>query len=328
MSKKVRPMRAYAAPLYPTSSEICCADVSRVPVRWRGLKAVASTLGAAAMSLKALALEAQDAAKPVAAAPVVSVPNVEKSAERDDAESPATEVCPLPAKEIAGEGAGSFGCIAMNPPVTLSEDEALDIIEREFAKRGLNLKDCATLDGVEMPDVDWLDKLLPEEVENIYDNLFEKDAEAPKIPHAKKRCLLDFGTTDGNLLVEYVSVSDQQLWVWNPWEYSSVYAVRTRKAAEEIVKGLSARTTGKPVTVGVFYDPCATVPEDWRPTLPEGVKPGTPEADDAMWDQRRASGEAVARAKLVAQIEHFFEYLASRGKMPKAGVDAPDASSH
>ena len=50
--------------------------------------------------------------------------------------------------------------------------------------------------------------------------------------------------------------------------------------------------------------------------MPEGVKPGTQEAYDSRWKQRKAVGKAIAREKLVAQIEHFFEYLGKRGAAP------------
>ena len=156
-SNVVKPLRAYRAPAYPTGAEIGRVDLSRVPARWQGLKAVASTLGAAAMSLKALALEAQEAVKPVSAVPVVSVPDAE--APKAVAQEPATEVCPLPAKEIAGDGAGAFGCVAMNPPVILPEGEALDIIEKEFAKRGLTLEDCPVVEGADAPKKGWLKTL-------------------------------------------------------------------------------------------------------------------------------------------------------------------------
>jgi len=306
ISSHAHPMRAYASPKYPTGAEIGETDLSRAPARWQGLKAVASTLGAAAMSLKALALEAQEAAKPDQAAPVVAVPDAKEAAESEEAKVSATEVCPLPAKEIAGDGEGAFGCVAMNPPVILPEGEALDIIEKEFAKRGIKLVDCPVVDGAEVPQKGWEKNLSRKDK----DEIFSEERKLPAIPRERRRLMLDFGTEFGTLAVEYVSRYDQYDWIFNPWWYSTVSVVSTRKAAEEMVRCLRTRTDGKPLTVGVFYDPCASVPKDWKPAIPEGVKTGTQDEYDSMWRQRDAAGKAIARKLLLAQIEHFFEYLA------------------
>ena len=150
-SNVVKPLRAYRAPAYPTGAEIGRVDLSRVPARWQGLKAVASTLGAAAMSLKALALEADAVVPSVPATPLAVVPDAE--APKETTARPVTEVCPLPAKEIAGDGAGAFGCVAMNPPHILPEGEALDFIAREFAKRGVVLRDCPVFDSCDKIEV-------------------------------------------------------------------------------------------------------------------------------------------------------------------------------
>ena len=305
MNKKVRPLRAYAAPAYPTSVEIDRADLSRVPVRWRRLRTVASTLGAAAMSLRALALEAQEAPKPMASAPVVAVPDAKTP--KETTARPVTEVCPLPAKEIAGDGAGAFGCMAMNPPHILPEGEALDFIAREFAKRGVVLRDCPVLEDVEMPVREW--KPTREEYEEA-----SKEAESVgasvRAPRERRRMMLDFGTADGRLMVEYVSSSDERQWNFDPLRGAfTAWGYDMRGAAEDVVKGLRARTEGRPVTVGVFYDPCVRLPKGWKPTYPEGMTEDDRGAWEVEWKQRCAKGAELAREKLIAQIEHFFKYL-------------------
>ena len=47
---------------------------------------------------------------------------------------------------------------------------------------------------------------------------------------------------------------------------SSFNVYDTRAAATNAVNAISARKGGEPVTVGVFYDPFAYVPEDWKPS--------------------------------------------------------------
>lgn len=306
-SKQVKPLRRYPEPAYPTGAEIGSADLSRVPVRWRGLKAVASTLGAAAMSLKTLALDAQEAPKPVAAAPVVAVPDAEKPQAKT--ETPVTEVCPLPAAAIAGDGEGAFGCVAMNPPVILPEGEALDIIEKEFAKRGLTLVDCPVVEGVEVPKKGWVKALSPNERRAIDERQW-KGVLLEKPLRERRRVMLDFATADGAVAVEYVSWGDERNWVYHPELGSTVSAVQTRLGAMDMVRALQTRTEGKPMKIGVFYDPCASLPEDWKPILPEGMAKDDLKRWEIRWRQREEKGAELAREKLIAQIEHFFAFLA------------------
>lgn len=301
----VKPLRTYGAPAYPTIEEIGRVDLSRVPSRWNGLKVVASTLGAAAMGLKALALEASEAVKSVASAPVAAVPDAK--APKEVKSAVVTDVCPLPAKEIAGDGSGAFGCVAMNPPVILPEGEALDLIEKEFAKRGIKLTDGHVLEDVEMIKKGW--KISRKE----WDGLLYGKIKEVKPQREKRRLLVDLGTEDGSLLVEYVSDEDQWLWVYDPWEGSTLSRVTTRKAAEQMVEGLKKRTKGKSVKVAVFYDPCACVPEDFKPVIPEGTKPA--DAWSMKWDQKETKGKEIAREQLKAQIEAFFTGMAKHAAM-------------
>ena len=86
-----------------------------------------------------------------------------------------------------------------------------------------------------------------------------------------------------------------------------------------MVEGASARTEGEPVTVGVFYDPVASLPMarkkdgsiDWES---ERKKP------HLSWEECRAKGKAIAVEQLKAQIESFFRYLAKK--------NASHAASH
>ena len=91
MKATVTPKRSYSAPRYPTIHEIGAPDFARVPTRWRGIRALASTLGAAAMSLKSLALDAAAEPPPQAALPTAVAPD-DASAKRDEKrEAPATD---------------------------------------------------------------------------------------------------------------------------------------------------------------------------------------------------------------------------------------------
>ena len=316
MKATVTPKRSYSAPRYPTIHEIGAPDFARVPTRWRGIRALASTLGAAAMSLKSLALDAAAEPTPKTALPTDVAPD---AAARNDEkrEAPATDVCPLPPAALAGDGFGAFGCVAMNPPVMLPEAEALEIIEREFAKRGIELVDAPELDGVEAP-ISKLER--SREDRNLVANIIRRRAQGDEVRRKKRRWMLDLGTKDGKIMVEYISRADERVWVRDPREeagvWSSVSGCDIRRAAELAVKGFSARTEGSPVKIGVFYDPMASVPRGEMEKIYQDADPGLDWS--AKYELTEKRGRELAGKKLVAQIEAFFRHLAN----------APDSSSH
>ena len=318
---KVTPIKKYREPSYPTIAEIGSADLSRVPTRWQKLKTVATSLGAAAMTLKAISLEAAEATKPVAMPPVTVAPTTDQPAEQ--ARCPVTEVCPLPPTKLAGDGRGAFGCVAINPPIMLPEGEALDIIVAEFKKRGIELSD----DGVELKGV----KAPPrgkeaEKYKCTIDDLKKSDkkfrvsysstSKGALLPLVKRNWRADLGTKDGKIVVEYVSDNDEGVWNKSRLSeadnfYCSVSACDIRGAAERVVEGVSARTEGAPLTVGVFYDPMASLPMakkadgsiDWES---ENKKP------KLSWEEREAKCKELAVEQLKNQIEAFFTYLAKK----------------
>ena len=317
MNDEVRPLRKYKTPRYPTISEIGEADLSRIPARWSGVRVLTSTLGAVAMSLKSLAMDGDAESPKTPPAPTAVVPNAAKpSAEKREA--PVTDVCPLPPAALAGNGAGAFGCVAMNPPVMLPEAEALEIIEREFKKRGIDLVDAPEIDGVEAPVSELEEKQKnPHLVANILLRRKFGEEEIRK----KRKWMLDLGTKDGSMMVEYISRNDERCWLRDPERdgiYSSASDYSMRSAAELSVKGFSARTEGRPVKIGVFYDPMASAPKD---IVEKRIQAAGRELD---WREKSEiedkCGCELAEKKLVAQIEHFFDYMAKR--------NAPDAASH
>ena len=286
MSSKAKPLRAYCAPEYPTIDEIGRADLSRAPVRWARLKSVVASLGTVAMTMKALAQESAPAPAPTIQAPEGSEVKAEPVASEA---KPATDVCPLMPVAVAGEGRGAFGCISVNPPVMLSECEALDIIEREFAKRGIKLKDGPELDGVDLPSR----------------------------PGQRRPVMLDLGNAEGDVLVEFISLGDEKRWSDPPskdrFTWSSVKEWDLRAVAERARKVLAARTEGRPVTVGVLYDPTVYMPRE------SGAqhRAESPKEREERRNARRAAGRALAEKQLLAQLEGLFDHLAKQGKLPR-----------
>lgn len=320
MKDAVSPLRKYATPRYPTAGAIGKADLSRVPARWKGLHALASTIGAAALGLKTLALEAGDV--PMAPPhPVEAVPDA-KAPREAETKAPVTDVCPLPPAAIAGDGEGAFGCVAMNPPVILSEGDALEIIEREFKKRGIELVDAPELDGVEAP-VSKLER--EQENANLVVNRIRSRRAGQEMPRKKRNWVFDLGTRDGSLLIEFITASGCDSWVRDPMEGSTVGVSLPRRSAELAVEGFGKRTEGRPVNVAVFYEPLACVPYEECQKFEADAK------NNGGWRKysklKENRGRELAETCLVAQIEHFFDYLAKKGKL-SAKSNAPDASPH
>lgn len=287
----IKPLSRYACPAYPTIDEIGAADLSRPPARWARLKAVVASLGTVAMTMRAFA---QDAV-PSAPTTVAPTPKTVKDKPAEAAAQTVTDVCPLLPVAVAGEGRGGFGCVAVNPPVMLSEGEALEIIEREFAKRGIALRDCPELDGVDLPSR----------------------------PNGRRKVMFDFGNEQGDVLVEYVSADDVDLWK-EPSEclvHSTARCYDMREAATNAVAALSKRTTGRPVTVGVLYDPLVRPPDD-SGDRPKEKSDGSLDVTDYMARRRarREAGRALSEKRLKAQLEGFFAHLAKRGKLGAASL--------
>src|ERR1035438_3198523 len=104
---QVTPVRSRRAPQYPSQQYLAehLELLSIVPERWKSNPLVLRVL-ASVVSLT-FAAEAAHAQTPAPAA---------------------SHVAPL---FIHGEGRGAFGCVATNPPIFLSEDEAKQVIREE-----------------------------------------------------------------------------------------------------------------------------------------------------------------------------------------------------
>lgn len=284
----VRPMKKRNAPAYPTINGINQEDLSRAPQRWSRLKSVAASLGTIAMTMKAFA---QDATT-VAAAPSVqtSERTTTSCATQTKANQTVTDVCPLQPIAVAGEGRGGFGCLAMNPPVMLPECEALEIIDKAFAQRGISLTDCPELEGVSWPS-------------------------KPDRP----TLMIDLGNVEKGIYVDYVSYNDVDQWKDPPglngvFSGSSYHEFNLRQVAERACHVLSSRTQGRAVSVGVLYDPVVYVSNE---QYKAGDKMKTSEERSAYRKSCREAARNEAREKLIAQLESLFEHLAKRGKLPK-----------
>ena len=112
---QVKPVLSKAAPRYPTHDFLReHPELLRiVPERWRRNPFVLRVLAGVGCLLLA----------------------VQSAGAQEQANAPASRVAPL---FVHGEGRGAAGCVMVNPPVFLSEDEALQVIRHEAKKAGLD----------------------------------------------------------------------------------------------------------------------------------------------------------------------------------------------
>ncbi len=121
---QIKPVPGYGKPGYPIRTEVDARpEILRLlPKRWQANPTVVAALTAC--------IALANCGRIVAADTVTTVAPVFKH----------------------GDGAGSFGCVAINPPVFLSEDEARKVIVEEAKRAGIEFtRDGRTIAKIEIP---------------------------------------------------------------------------------------------------------------------------------------------------------------------------------
>lgn len=190
-----------------------------------------------------------------------------------------------------GEARGTFGCIAVNPPIFLSEDEARQVVIEEAGKAGINFQ----------PDVKTIEEI-PVVVKNRrvqYDG--ENEPEKKNI-----NLLLDGCEQKRGIAFEVVSSKDLRDLEMYELSSSTVYSEDLEQCASEIREGLVKKKPG--LTTGVFYCPGNAYPEGWYNSLPGDNKDW-----DAYRDKLRAEVSAKSKDQLRMQVKDFIKWLKAEG---------------
>jgi hypothetical protein len=243
---ELSPVARYTPPSYPTHDVLAAHPelLQALPLRWRtnpavltALSAVCLLLGHAARAEEATVEEVltftpatETVTQVVPIRPQVTTIRLTLGDQRP--------VAPLFAH---GEGRGSFGCIAVNPPVVLSEAEALQIVREEAKRFGITFPERHEIPGV-LPPV----------------RRFTTQAEVAPAPvkrplkldgwNAQRKIGFTFVSED-----EYADWGDALLGVGGSYIFSTAYSINTRDAALALRTRLDmVEPEGK---VGVFYDP-------------------------------------------------------------------------
>ena len=291
MAMTIKPMKSYKAPAYPTYGESRqdARLLERLPRRWGKGSPAASLIGTGIMIQIAGAGRGDDAQGNEAKAAIVERAGQERKTVADAARAlPVTRVAPILEEALANDGRGGFGCIAVSAPVFLSESEAIDLIEAELKKTGLEWKDIVTVDGLQVPEKDdWASR------GEMKKNQLQKLKTGPYT--------FDLGTADKSVVVKFLQMKDQAAWVGR--ESSTVQSFDLATLATQVGEAFRQRTDGKPVIIGLFFDPL-TYPEKGRLTRTRD-----------NYEQVEKETKERAREKLRLQVRHFAEYLKQEGEL-------------
>jgi hypothetical protein len=269
---RVRPVKRKPAPRYPTRDYLRehpeLLDV--VPERWRNNRLVLGVLGGAVFLMMAGDALAGD---------------------KRTQQNSAARVAPI---FNHGTGRGAFGCIAVNPPVFLTEEEARSVVADEAKKAGLTFApDALTIKNTLLPVTDQFGAM----------NFRDRKAQDSKPPVKVGDLVLDGYDKKHDVAYEFVSKSDFGSWERKDYKFSSsVSGYDMRGAAEAVQSGLNAAKP--PAYIGVFYEPLAKAP------LEDHERMRSSQID---WEKRTKAGRQVGEEMLREQVRDFIQWLKAQG---------------
>jgi len=230
---EVKPVGCYLAPSYPTQRILGGHPelLRLVPERWRRNRLVLTGLGLVCSLLVAPG-RAEAAGRPAIVGEEVA--------------TAAPVVAPL---FVHGDGIGGTGCVAVSPPVFLTEDEALHVIAGEARHAGL-LFEANARPAVAL-DITALSQWPPVSSEARPEGAASHSIPAPT---TTVRFTADLADRSRGISVEFISREDAYSWPDASPEGGSIHVTRAREVADRLGDGLSgSRESG---AFGTFYDPC------------------------------------------------------------------------
>jgi len=307
------PVRSYPEPAYPTRC-VLLADPGilqrHIPPSWRRLAGVGGIL---AFFLHAEVLAGET---PPPAAP-------------GDA---AVTVAPI---FRHGAGRGSFGCMAVAPPVFLSEEEALAVIGEELGRKGVVLSDRAAVwsDTRVAPRI--RERVLPAGVA-IANADNQGEVRLVEQPEHARPLALDAIDPGKGIAVEYLSHDDYdplggvhpsserlvhadqagEADLRSGWRSSSVRSYDFVEAASHLASTAAVHHEPGRRWLGVFYDPMARAGDFRGPPMPEGLDAAAKQTwRQQRWEDRTAAAKAVAVDELRLQVRDFIAWLEAQGAL-------------
>jgi len=289
---KLTAIKTYGDPRYPTSEILAQRpELLRVlPRRWHNTPLVLGTLAALLALIEQPTLRA-DEKSTVHTAPVF----------------------------VHGSGKGAFGCVAVSPPVFLTEADACEVIEEEARKAGVELSERGhKLSGVEIPITDPFAFLAEED---------QRNGKKPAKPTPTfQKGDLPLAGWNSKLRVGYKFLSSKDFEDWEIKDSSvncSVSEYNLLETAKRLQTGLQkGKETG---AVVVFYEPVGKpseslqrfkMPSDWQSLSKDekqALEKESIKADEAYWKAYKTSAKKAGAEELRSQVKDFIAWLKAQG---------------
>lgn len=325
---KIHPLRRYATPDYPSMATAQQVPdlLGRIPGRWQRSPGFSAMLGLVAGFTARVVLAGEPPAKGSDAKPQVQqAPATPRSAqpEAEDSHqvSRATSiVAPLLDEALKYDGRGAFGCVAINPPTFLSEDEAVELIRAELESAGLKLTEAVELGDVMAPAAGKGGLLdLSDESDDEKSGPGKARAKGRDYSRGRPAKLrpgeftFDLADTHRQVFVEYLSVQDHG--EWEGRSASTVSSYDFPALARRVTEAFGKRKAEKATVFGVFFDPLARA-EVPSPEV-SGLSPAQQRLAYAEYQKairrERAKLDDKAKEKLRKQVQHFVAFLRQEG---------------
>lgn len=268
---KIQPVTSSKPPAYPPQDWLVSHPelLSRfAPRRWLRHKAVWSALSAFVLAGLANCKSRTDA-RPSADEPVA----LDSAHPAQEERTPSTHRCRVAPIFAHGNGAGSTGCMAMSPPVYLSELEAMRIIREEFAKERI------ALDTENVPSFPLK-----------RNGGFERDKDSIDLDDCSPKVLWADGYVPGKkLLIKYVASEDARKLSAHPMGDGIETRIGAERLREELLRDDEYNTA-------IFYDPMPHSHLFDRDTPKGGLSP-----------------QDSSRVLLLAQVRDFIAWAKKEG---------------
>lgn len=345
---KIKPVAKAAPSPIPTAAEAAADPSLLAPAVRRGPRGAGALLGAGLLGgLFAPAAVGADGAAPPPEVPVLDASraaDAEAAARAEEArEAVATVVAPILQKALDEEGRGAYGCLVIDPPVFLTETEALNLIEQEFAKAGTPLLPAHVLGERALLPADRSGLTARDRKEIATEGQMRVTewgdrhphwADAPSWTSSGHKWIFDFATEDGSLLVEYLSESDQlrveieKTTHINPdgsitYECSSVSDCDFPQLAAELRERFVSRPSGTPATVALFFDPLVSHAiwdgrrQQHDPSPGSSIATLSEEERTSLdWNKKEELLRRDARELLREQVRFFLDWARKEGRLP------------
>ena len=293
----IKPEKTAPQPKYPDKYSITVKKIETArPRRWVGLPLVtgvltaAITLGLCGCDSNTLVIDRVPLATPNIGLEIDVFPMPADTDNLTFVTSEPNRIGSIPIF-LFGEGTGTIGCMAVNSPVFLSEEEAVALLSTVFEEAGLKLSsESNTLEGAKLPITDKYGTIVENEINDTV--TVQGDLEIDG--------LLDVA---GGLPIAFVSANDIDTWQKDTDYVSSVESYDFRDTAKILANNNSG--------LAVFYDPAVLCNFDWSKV--NRLNDETDEEFAIRCDAALAAAKQEARAEseqlLRQQIEAFLQWL-------------------